>query len=184
MTTRTCGDCQACCRLLPVHKLAKKANTRCQHQRFAKGCAIYDRRPTSCILWQCLWRADPECNLPRPDRCHYIVDIVPDYIEFENNRGRVKIEAIQIWTAPSHRNAHRCDRLLAYLDAQYRESGKIGLVRLNTEEVIVLLPPLETGHDCWLETHGANLGAEHTPAQIIKALAQPEKQDLRSFLAK
>ena len=45
-TARKCGDCQLCCKLVPVADnlvgLHKPANTRCPYQRHHKGCTIYD----------------------------------------------------------------------------------------------------------------------------------------------
>jgi hypothetical protein len=45
VTQRRCGDCQLCCKLLPTREVNKPANTRCQHQRAHKGCAIYEVWP-------------------------------------------------------------------------------------------------------------------------------------------
>ena len=38
---RQCGDCQLCCKLLPVKSLAKLAGDRCSHQKHHKGCDVY-----------------------------------------------------------------------------------------------------------------------------------------------
>lgn len=66
---RICGDCQLCCKLMPVEEFDKPANCRCEHQRTGKGCAIYADRPMSCALWNCRWLVDTECaGLPRPER--------------------------------------------------------------------------------------------------------------------
>ena len=43
-THRRCGDCQLCCKLLPVRELSKGASERCRHQRVGKGCTVY-RQP-------------------------------------------------------------------------------------------------------------------------------------------
>lgn len=80
---RTCGDCQLCCKLLPVRAVGKGANERCRHQRFGKGCAIYHHPsfPVECRVWSCRWLVDPEAHgLSRPDRTHYVVDIMPDFL--------------------------------------------------------------------------------------------------------
>jgi hypothetical protein len=36
--TRQCGDCQLCCKLLPVPPLQKAAGVACRFQKFHKGC--------------------------------------------------------------------------------------------------------------------------------------------------
>jgi hypothetical protein len=30
-TSRRCGDCQLCCKLIPLEKFGKRANQRCRH---------------------------------------------------------------------------------------------------------------------------------------------------------
>lgn len=101
MTDRRCGDCTLCCKLLPVKELEKGANTRCQHQS-RKGCAIYHQLgfPPSCGLWNCAWLGGED--LPRPDRCGWVVDIVPDEIQARNNEtGEVQsILVAQVWVEP------------------------------------------------------------------------------------
>lgn len=55
---RQCGDCQLCCKLLPVQSLGKEAGQRCKHQRHSKGCAVYaqlERVSPECRLWNCRW---------------------------------------------------------------------------------------------------------------------------------
>ena len=183
MTTRTCGDCQLCCKLLPVRELHKRANTRCKHQRHAKGCKIYGNRPISCLLWSCRWRADASLDLPRPDRCHYAVDVLPDYLELETGGKRYTAPVIQIWADPAHPRAHWCQRLVSYLEAQYLAGGHIGLVRFGSHNAKVLLPPHVTGLDFWTETIGVSkTQAEHSPKQIQTALARPP-QKLDAVLA-
>src|SRR5262245_598700 len=83
---RRCGDCQLCCNLLPVRELNKGAGQRFRFQKFHKGCTVYHRPeagfPMCCGLWSCAWLIDPEgtADFSRPDRSHYVVDIMPDYV--------------------------------------------------------------------------------------------------------
>jgi hypothetical protein len=80
-TGRVCGDCQLCCKLLPVPPLKKAAGRRCQHQKFGKGCAIQDHKPFACRAWSCRWLSDPAtAGMSRPDRSHYVIDVVSDYV--------------------------------------------------------------------------------------------------------
>ncbi len=84
-TDRKCGDCSLCCKLLPMPELAKPANKRCKHQRYGKGCAIYARRPDSCRTWSCRWLlGEGTDDLPRPDRSHYVIDPMPDFVRMVN----------------------------------------------------------------------------------------------------
>ena len=75
--TRQCGDCQLCCKLLPVPPLEKKAGQRCQHQKFGKGCTVYHSRagmPMECSIWNCRWLVNDDADeLSRPDRVHYVI---------------------------------------------------------------------------------------------------------------
>jgi Putative zinc- or iron-chelating domain len=84
-SNRRCGDCQLCCKLLPMQSSAraqahgaiaamvkanvaklsdfagmveefdKPAGVRCPHQHHGKGCAVYSRRPFGCRMWHCRW---------------------------------------------------------------------------------------------------------------------------------
>jgi hypothetical protein len=53
--TRTCGTCVACCVAFDIGALEKPAATRCRHLAAAGGCAIYDRAPHVCRLFECAW---------------------------------------------------------------------------------------------------------------------------------
>lgn len=100
--SRACGDCQLCCRLLPVRELGKGSDERCVHQKFKKGCGVYGSpaMPPSCSLWNCRWLVeDDTADLARPDRSRYVIDIMPDFIVAkENDTGvETRIDIVQIW---------------------------------------------------------------------------------------
>ena len=127
MTARRCGDCQLCCKLLPVRdgELDKGAGERCRFQHAGKGCAIHAqlaRRVPSCALWSCSWLIDPEAaKLPRPDRCHFVVDIVPDFVHATPPGGeRIDIPVMQVWIDPAFPQAARLARV-ARLDRACRD---------------------------------------------------------------
>ena len=119
MSGRQCGGCTLCCRLLPVAEIGKLAGHRCQHQRHAKGCAVYAHAPVSCRAWSCAWLVDEDAGaLSRPDRAHYVIDIVPDFVKMVWPDGRVdKLPVLQVWCDPAFPNAHRDPALRAYLSA-------------------------------------------------------------------
>jgi Fe-S-cluster containining protein len=111
---RQCGDCQLCCKLLPMQpgrrearattalieaglarpdefvgmlpEWTKPAGERCKFQKAGKGCAVYARRPLGCRLWNCRWLVDAG-ETSRPDRAHYVIDIMPDVIRMVPNEG-------------------------------------------------------------------------------------------------
>ena len=118
---RQCGDCQLCCKLLPVKTLAKGAGVRCGHQRAHKGCAVYRRpgMPAECALWVCRWLInDDAAVLRRPDRAHYVIDVVPDFVTLqEDETGKVQhIQVVQVWVDPGFPDAHRDPALRAWLN--------------------------------------------------------------------
>lgn len=89
---RVCGVCGLCCRLLPVPDVDKKANQKCRHfSRSSGGCRIYTDRPYACYLWSCHWLVNPEFEkMKRPDKAHYVVDILPEYITTTENGGNAR----------------------------------------------------------------------------------------------
>src|SRR3954469_1149511 len=105
MMKRGCGTCTLCCKLIPVRELNKSAGERCQHQR-ATGCRIYNQRPPSCRAWSCAWVVgtvnDEPVTTPRPDRAHYVIDMLPDFVEMQDNATgtQMKIPVLQIWCDP------------------------------------------------------------------------------------
>jgi hypothetical protein len=178
--TRRCGNCQLCCTLLPVRELGKPAVTRCQHQRWGKGCAIYAERPLPCKMWQCMWLADPEAtrDMRRPDRAHYVVDIMPDFVERSLIDGRrVKDEVVQVWCDPRHPDAHNDPALRAYLEHR----GLPALVRYGSKRGRIIVPPQLSATRAWMEIDSTMSGPEHSAADIHAVIGTAH--DLRRGLA-
>jgi hypothetical protein len=157
----------------------KPAGEPCRFQKHHKGCTVYDRRPFGCRFWSCRWLvADDTGDLPRPDRCHYVVDVMPDFVTMTINDDlsapSVNIEVIQVWIDPKHRDAHRDPRLRAYLERRGKE-GKVALIRLNESEAFTLWPPSLTGDGRWHEKHGCSLGRDHAPDERLAGIASARK---------
>lgn len=168
LTGRKCGDCQLCCKLLPVRELDKGANTRCAHQRVGKGCLIYAQRPPSCRLWSCLWYADAEAagDMRRPDRTHYVVDPMPDYVEGIDNGETYRIDVVQVWCDPLFPDAHRDPALRDYL----RRKNRVALVRYSASEAMMIFPPAQSPTGTWWERYpqdGDVVRGEHSPMEIF-----------------
>jgi hypothetical protein len=183
--TRKCGDCQLCCKLLPLSgdnakswrtatlmiaegvaklddfggmmpELKKPANQRCIHQRHGKGCAVYDKRPFSCRTWSCRWLVEDDTEgLARPDRAHYVIDLVPDYVTAKPHDGSasVDIPMIQIWVDPKFPDAHRDPALRAYIQRQ-GEKGQGAIIRFSESKAIALFPPSLSQDGQWHEIEG------------------------------
>jgi hypothetical protein len=173
--TRQCGDCQLCCKLLPVRELNKGAGQRCQHQRRHKGCAVHAnlmRLAPACALWSCRWLLeDDTAELRRPDRSHYVLDLSPDFVTLRNddNDDQQHIQVVQIWVDPKHRDAHRDPALRAYLERRAAENI-IGLVRWDNEEAVALFPPALSADRQWHEVDSKFRSTEHTVEEKLAAL--------------
>lgn len=167
-TRRTCGDCQLCCRLLPTSEIDKPALRRCPHQKHGVGCAIYARRPLSCQLWSCRWLVnDDTAELPRPDRSHYVIDIMPDFIvATEPGSDPVQVPVLQVWIDPAHRDAHRAPSFRRWLARQ----NVPALIRCGNRDGFVLVPPGRTGGRGWLEQGATSTGREHTLQEKVAAV--------------
>jgi hypothetical protein len=173
---RHCGECQLCCRLLPVREIDKKAGEKCQHQKFGVGCKVYARLAQvspSCVLWSCRWLVNNDtADLRRPDRSHYVIDMTMDFVTAVPHEGAqpINVPAIQVWVDPKYPDAHRDPALRAYLDRRGAEDGAIGLIRYASRKGFALIPPSLT--DCgWVEHQGESIERDHTPQEIHEALS-------------
>lgn len=175
--SRECGSCTLCCRLLPVKGIGKPALTRCKHQRHHKGCAVYHQPekgfPRECGLWSCAWLKNVDAaELRRPDRSHYVIDLLPDYITAEQPDGPpVVVPVVQIWADPKYPDCHRDPELRAWL---IRRNGFAGIVRYGSDEAIIIFPPYMMANREWLE-RSSNLQKEtHSFRQVLSALSTVE----------
>jgi hypothetical protein len=175
--------------LLPVPPLGKKAGQKCEHQKFGKGCTVYHTRamPPECGLWNCRWLVNDDTDdLSRPDRSHYVIDIMPDHITLQDNEtGQCHVrQVVQIWIDPRYPDAHRDPALRAYL-LRRGEDGIAALVRYDNRRAVTLIPPNMIGegtppagwlHDGWVEVpHDdphAKLEPTHSFAETVKALSR------------
>jgi hypothetical protein len=172
---RQCGGCTLCCRLVPVKNLDKPANQRCVYQRTGKGCAVYDKLfkvSPSCVLWSCRWLVNNDAaDLSRPDRSHYVIDIMPDFITItENNKEPVNIEVVQVWCDPNHRDAYKDPALLAYL-ARRGEDGIAAIIRYAEHDGFVILPPAMTPNGKFYEHRHGTIKPERSTEERIVGLA-------------
>ena len=152
-TSRRCGSCQLCCRLLPVLALSKGANTRCAYQRTGKGCTVYRTRqmPAECHVWSCRWLVDPAtASLHRPDRSHYVIDVMPDMIGIDENGVTRDCMVVQVWVDPNFPNAHRDPALRRYLEALAETDRMPALVRCGSVGLVLIAPSLNTSGE-WQE---------------------------------
>lgn len=169
--TRKCGECTLCCKLLPVPVMRKAGGVRCKHQRLSKGCSIYATRPLSCAAFSCKWLLeDDTADLSRPDRAHYVLDPMPDYVTVHEVNGLVrKVPVVQVWVDPNYPNAHHDPALRSFLERRSQD-GFMALIRYNSYDGFVLVPPIMAGGQ-WVEHKtDHNDPHPHTADDIFKAL--------------
>jgi hypothetical protein len=156
-TGRTCSDCRLCCKLVPVPQISKPAGVRCRYSRAGKGCTVYDRRPNSCRAWSCRWLADPAtAGMPRPDRCHYVIDLEYDHVDMHNNAGgpdRI-VTVLQVWVDPAFPDAHHAHELRAYLHRMAEKYGVAAIIRWSSTKAVVLFPPPISSDGKWHQQDG------------------------------
>jgi hypothetical protein len=170
-TGRVCGTCTLCCKLVPVASIAKPAGKRCQHAKVGKGCAIYVNRPLDCRTWACRWLADPQtARMPRPDRCHYVIDLEYDYITAIPIEGgeSSRVAVIQVWVDPAFRNAHRAPELRAYLAMRAERDHVAAIIRWSSTDAVVLAPPSMTNDGSWQELPGTIGPRNQDEADILR----------------
>jgi hypothetical protein len=174
--TRQCGECTLCCKLLPVRSLNKGAGERCKHQSHARGCKVYARLASvspECRLWSCRWLVNDDAgDLRRPDRSHYVVDIMPDFVSLRDDAtGELQhIQVVQIWVDPKFPDAHRDPALRAYLERR-AEENIIGLVRWDDELGMAIFPPALSADGQWHEKRSGVRTKGHSPAELVAALS-------------
>lgn len=175
MAMRQCGDCQLCCKLLPVREVDKGANTRCRHQRAHKGCMVYNTpaMPPCCKVWNCRWLVNDRADaLRRPDRSSYVIDIMPDFVGVRSDvDGEViNLPVLQVWVDPARPNDWRKDDdLLRYLFRIALEDRMGTLIREgSTKAIFIAPPPINEGGD-WFESVSLLGGKQHTPKDFLDA---------------
>ena len=172
---RQCGDCQLCCKLLPVPPLEKKAGQRCKHQKFGKGCSVYHKpqMPPECAMWNCRWLVNDDTDeLSRPDRSHYVIDIMPDFITINQDETGLKqnLQVAQIWIDPKYPDAHRDPALRRWMFRQ-AEKGIAALIRYNAKDgIVIFAPPFDEAGEWHEIKSGMQSVKTHTFDEVLQAL--------------
>jgi hypothetical protein len=173
--TRQCGDCQLCCKLVPVQSLQKHGGTACKFQKFHKGCTVYRKpaMPPECQLWNCRWLVnDDTADLSRPDRVGYVIDLVPDFISINPNDGSepYSLQVAQVWVDPKRPEA-RHDPALRRWMFRRAQQGIASIIRFNERDAFVIFPPPFDAGGEWHElASDMKPGPAHSLAEITAAL--------------
>jgi hypothetical protein len=173
-TGRVCGSCSLCCKLLPIPgpPLHKPAGVRCQHQRTGKGCTVYADRPMACRVFACRWLADLEtAGMPRPDRCHYVIDLTGDYVELVHDTGeRQKVGVVQVWVDPAFPDAWRAPELRAYMLRIAIDYRMATIIRFSSRDALTVFPPPLATDGQWHEQRGGIVSRDPVDYQIMADL--------------
>lgn len=102
-TTKSCGDCGLCCKLMGVAAIAKAPLTWCKQFKRGCGCLIYETRPQACADFICYWLHVPNLGEDwRPDRAGFVMHLA-------ENGQRLQIEVDpatpNAWKAEPFRSA-------------------------------------------------------------------------------
>ena len=201
--TRRCGDCTLCCKLVPLSKreghttaaamiehgmlslrdaakmmkdFDKPAGERCQFQRHT-GCSVYERRPLCCRAWNCRWLVNDDCDdLRRPDRSHYVIDLVPDFVTLQDNETgtRTNIEVVQIWCDPKYPDAHLDPALRRYIDRRGKD-GVAAIVRYSSVKAFTVFAPSMASDGEWHEFHHGTVIPERSAEERLAGIAAAHK---------
>lgn len=131
----------------------------------------------SCKFWSCGWLiCDDAGDLKRPDRAHYVIDIMPDFITVQNDyspeRPQTQVPVIQIWLDPKYPDAHRDPALRALIASRSEKDGCAALVRTGTDlSTLILFPPALTGDGQWHEREANVRVEQHRFDEIMAAIA-------------
>lgn len=177
---RECGDCQLCCRLLPMSDnepwrdgppIKKPANVRCPYQKHGVGCSIYDKRPFCCEVWTCRWLINDDMDdQSRPDRSHLVVDVMPDYVTIQTEgEPDQKIEVVQVWCDPRYPDAHRNPTFRRYV-ARLGEKGILTIIRYNSHDCLTIFPPALMDSGKFHEFTGG-MAVQRSQKEIVEFLA-------------
>src|SRR5215472_2087469 len=141
---RVCGSCTLCCKVVSVYEINKPKGVWCRFSRSHKGCDLYPNHPLSCEAWSCAWLASDLAENLRPDKCHVVVDIMPDtVIVTDNDTGKtIHIKAPQLWLDEKYPLAWKEEPVKSFVISTLKNTGAILLRRWKDElDACVLLTP-------------------------------------------
>jgi hypothetical protein len=87
-SSRSCGECTLCCKVMAIEALAKPAGSWCMHCRSGYGCQIYAERPAECRDYACLWLLDERLGPHwKPSKSRLVLTTSEDGIEVRCDPG-------------------------------------------------------------------------------------------------
>lgn len=87
-SSKSCGECTLCCKVMAIEALAKPAGSWCMHCRSGYGCLIYAERPAECRDYGCLWLVDERLGRHwKPSKSKIVLTTSEDGIEVRCDPG-------------------------------------------------------------------------------------------------
>lgn len=89
MTTRACGTCSLCCKVLAIVPeallpgeldIVKPSGRWCTHCHPGKGCSVYETRPETCRSFSCDWLSGGVPDHWKPSTCRMVSHTVASQI--------------------------------------------------------------------------------------------------------
>ena len=114
----SCDGCTACCKVLKIRELNKPGNTWCQHCKLGEGCGIYETRPESCRVYECIWLQTQKMARPiafelRPDKSRVVIGTT--------NQG----EDIVLYVTPDRPDAWKQGGFVKFVDELLSRKVKV-----------------------------------------------------------
>lgn len=130
ISTRGCGTCTLCCKVLGVESVGKEKGQWCAHCRVGKGCSIYADRPDDCRAFNCVYVASEALGEHWfPARAKMIVCSNPEVARLEIHVDEGRVNAWR--TEPYYSEIKQWAR------AATRDNGQI-LVCLPDRTIVIL----------------------------------------------
>ncbi len=120
MSSRQCGSCSLCCKVLDVPAVYKPAGQWCRHFKAGAGCSIHQLRPKPCRDFACLWLKDSGLDDAwKPSTAKFVLADSPEG------------DALLIHVDPNQKNAWRLEpyhRVLRQLADRLMRENKLLIV--------------------------------------------------------
>jgi hypothetical protein len=154
-SSRECGSCTLCCKVMGIDALAKPRGRWCPHCKPGRGCSIYDSRPGECRTFACLWLMQTFLDEDwKPDRSKLVL-----YTEHDANRLVVQVDTgtaqawrrepyfsqIKAWAEAGMASKRQVLVIVGELATLVLPDREVALGRLAEGDVIMVHPRLENG---------------------------------------
>jgi len=109
--SRTCGDCQLCCKVMAVRSISKPEGKWCTHCSVGPngGCSLYPSHPQDCKDFVCSWLAGLLPVTLKPSACKVVVSSATLTI------GDDKIDCLNVYVDADRPDAYKTGLMGDYL---------------------------------------------------------------------